>query len=155
MRNADPWVSIVLRRFCRGGRGTEETMRTFNCPGNDHGICVIPDPAVVSIDGSLSLVRQSAVERLFPESFAEYAREPERWTPALRLPELPYARLIDSVAEDLRSQSLRELEANGVASFGLLDEVRADRLSFARDVAASLDRDGIIATCSCGHTWVT
>jgi hypothetical protein len=122
-------------------------MRTIPCPAGD-GNCVIPDPAVVVLRGQLSLVRTSALEALFPHPFEE--RQPARFEGDPR-----YDVVVGHLTQRLRWEALNDVsEVMGLDpySYGPPEE----SLDFIRALEDSLGtQEGVIITCTCGHTWTT
>jgi len=103
--------------------------QTFPCPNQDHGICTIPDPALVVSNQGASLVRPDLAEHLLDVS---------ELTGTLRPLELPhsYDDLVAEVAD---------------ASGGL-----ATQSALQGQLQAFVGATGrsIIVNCSCGHIFV-
>ena len=123
-------------------------MQTIDCPQKD-GVCVVPDPAVVAINGELSLMRHSALIRLFPEA----SSQPLEWH--VLEDRISYVDLLDGVTESLRWQGLAELDDAGIyIGYGRsLQDAPRERIDPVRRLESSLAHDGVIVTCSCGHSW--
>jgi hypothetical protein len=122
-------------------------MRTIPCPAGD-GNCVVPDPAVVVLGGQLSLVRTSGLERLFPDPLE--ARQPAHFEGDLR-----YDVVVGHLTETLRWEALNDVsEVIGLDPYSYSPP--EESLDFIRSLEDSLGtREGVIITCSCGHTWTT
>ncbi len=108
----------------------------------DNGICSYPDRVLVVTGGRLSVISGD---------IAEYAFEGQEPTSVQELGWMSgegYEEVVDLVLDSLRAQSPRDSAQGQFAGEALREQVSAveSRLEVA---------NGVIVTCSCGHTWVT